>query len=272
MKKITKFMTRKTLIYKTAVEYGDYTINHVQGCSHGCLYPCYAFLMAKRFGKVKSYEEWIEPCLVENTLELLNKEIPKFKDKIKSLHLCFTTDPFMYEYNEISEMSFEIIKRLNDNKIKCTALTKGVLPIELAKLSDENEYGITLISLNEDFRKKIEPHSAKYRDRINSLYQLHLAGCKTWVSIEPYPTPNIIDQDFNEILNAVSFVDKIIFGRTNYNSEITRYKNHKTFYNELSQLVIDFCETKNIQYHIKAGTITSQLVPIMSGNGGMAND
>ena len=46
-------MERKTLIYKTGVEYGDYTLNHVQGCSHGCKYPCYAFMMAKRFGKEK---------------------------------------------------------------------------------------------------------------------------------------------------------------------------------------------------------------------------
>ncbi|RYD07214.1 hypothetical protein N752_01110 [Desulforamulus aquiferis] len=111
MKKVTNFIRRKSLIYKTAVEYGDYTINHVQGCSHGCRYPCYAFLMAKRFGKVKSYEQWVEPSLVENALELLDKEIPKFKDKINSLHLCFTTDPFMYKYDEISNISIEIIKK-----------------------------------------------------------------------------------------------------------------------------------------------------------------
>ena len=56
MKKVTKYIQRKSLIYKTAVEYGDYTINHVFGCAHGCKYPCYAFLMAKRFGKVELYE------------------------------------------------------------------------------------------------------------------------------------------------------------------------------------------------------------------------
>ena len=52
-------MNRKSLIYKTGVEYGDYTLNHIQVFSHGCKYPCYAYMMAKRFGKVKSYEEWI---------------------------------------------------------------------------------------------------------------------------------------------------------------------------------------------------------------------
>ena len=97
MKKIKKFIQRKTLIYKTEVEYGDYTMNHVLGCSHGCHYPCYAFLQKKRFGDVKSYEDWCEPAIVENTLDLLKEELPRYKDKIQMLHLCFTTDPFMYQ-------------------------------------------------------------------------------------------------------------------------------------------------------------------------------
>lgn len=53
-----RHMERKSILYKTGVEYGDYTMNHVLGCSHGCKYPCYAFLTAKRFGKVTTYEEW----------------------------------------------------------------------------------------------------------------------------------------------------------------------------------------------------------------------
>ena len=35
------------------------------------------------------------------------------------------------------------------------------------------------------------------------LKYLHDNDCKTWVSIEPYPTPNFIEQDFDEILKAV---------------------------------------------------------------------
>ena len=246
------------MLYKTGVEYGDYTMNHVLGCSHGCKYPCYAFLMAKRFGKVKGYDEWIEPCIVNNTLELLRKEIPKLKDKITSVQLCFTTDPFMLGYEEIIEMSIESIKLLNANGIKCTALTKGILPKELAKLSPENEYGITFVSLNEDYREKIEPGASTYLERLDSLKYLHERGCKTWVSIEPYPTPNLINQELLPILDAVSFVDKIIFGRTNYSTEISSYKNHREFYNKQVEVVIDFCNEKNIAFHIKEGTITKE--------------
>jgi len=250
-----KTITRKTMLYKTGVEYGDYTINHVQGCAHGCKYPCYAMMMAKRFGKAKTYEEWCEPMLVENALEIIEKEIPKLKDKIKSVQLCFSTDPFMYGYDEVSTMSIEIIRKLNAAGIKCTALTKGILPIELAQLSPENEYGITLVSLDENFRQDMEPNTAPYQERINALRALHDAGCKTWVSIEPYPTPNFIEQDLNEILKAISFCDKIIFGRLNYNKKVSEYKDYKAYFNELAKQVIEYCEANDKQYHIKDGTI-----------------
>jgi len=251
-----KTIARKSMLYKTGVEYGDYTMNHVAGCAHGCKYPCYAFLMAKRFGKVSSYKEWLEPKLVNNTLEILDKEIPHLKEKIKSVQLCFTTDPFMCGFDEIKIMSLSAINMLNNAQIKCTVLTKGILPFELSQFSKENEYGITLISLDENYRKKVEPGAAPYCARLNALRKLHDAGCKTWVSIEPYPTPNLIDQDIYEILKAVLFTDRIIFGRTNYNKEISVYTNHKEFYNEQAKKVIGFCIERNIAYHIKTGTIT----------------
>lgn len=252
-------IVRKSLLYKTAVEYGDYTINHIEGCSHGCLYPCYAMLMAKRFGRVKSYDEWIKPKVVSNAVELLQKEIPKLGHKIKFVHLCFSTDPFMYGYQEISDLSVRLIEMLNDASIKCTALTKGVLPVELAASSKSNEFGITLISLNEDFRNEFEPFSAPYKERIKSLYALHKKGVKTWVSIEPYPTPNIVDQNFKKILEAIVFVDKIIFGKLNYNAQVSGYPNQKYFYDNLSHEIIEFCKAKNKSYHIKEGTMTNHL-------------
>lgn len=253
--KVKNTITRSTMLYKTGVEYGDYTINHVQGCAHGCKFPCYAMMMARRFGKAKTYEEWCEPKIAINALEILDKEIPKLKDRIESVHLCFSTDPFMYGYEEISKMSIAIIKKLNNAGIKCTVLTKGVLPIELATLSPENEYGITLVSLNEEFRNDMEPNTAPYQERIEALRALHDAGCKTWVSMEPYPTPNFIEQDLNEILETISFCDKIIFGRLNYNKKVSEYIDAKSFFNNSAKEVIDFCERHNKAYHIKEGTI-----------------
>ena len=88
MKQVAGYIQRKTMLYETGVEYGDYTMNHVLGCAHGCLYPCYAFQQKKRFGQVKDYDDWLKPKLVQNTLALLRREIPKLRDKIQSVQLC----------------------------------------------------------------------------------------------------------------------------------------------------------------------------------------
>lgn len=256
MKTVAGYIKRKSMLYKTGVEYGDYTMNHVQGCAHGCKYPCYAYLMARRFGKAKDLEEWQKPYLVENTLDLIEKELPRLRDKITSVHLCFTTDPFMYGYPEVSAMSINAIKVINKAGLPCSVLTKGILPMSLAALSGKNTYGITLITLDEGFRKTVEPGAAPTRRRITALRNLSDAGCKTWVSIEPYPTPNIHKQDLMELLESISFVDRIIFGRANYNVKVSCYPKCREFYNEQAKLVIDYCAEHKIAYHIKDGTIT----------------
>lgn len=65
-----------------------------------------------------------------------------------------------------------------------------------------------------------------------------------------------IEQSLDDLLDAVGFVDKIIFGRTNYSKETTAYVEHKSFYNEKAAEVIRYCEQHHIAYHIKDGTIT----------------
>jgi DNA repair photolyase len=246
---------RQSLLYKTGVEYGDYTINHILGCAHGCLYPCYAFMMARRFGRVKGYEDWLQPRLVANALSLLKSELPRLKEKIKSVHLCFTSDPFMVGFPEVTVMSMQILDYLDREKVKSSVLTKGTLPKALSELSKQHEWGISLISLNEDFRSRIEPNTASYEERISSLRFLHDQGCRTWVSIEPYPTPNIVSQDLRSILSEVSFVDRIVFGRLHYNGAVTQYSGYQQFFNDESAKVVEFCTEKGIGYHIKTKTV-----------------
>ncbi len=255
-----RYKQRNSLLYKSGVEYGDWCLNHVENCAHGCRFPCYAMMMAKRFGKIRTYEDWLCPILVENSLELLDKEIPKYKKDIDFVHLCFSTDPFMCDYPEIHDMTLKIIEKLNQNGIKVTVLTKGILPVELTdlkKYSSKNEYGITLVSLNEEFRKKFEPNTSKYEERLQALKKLHQSGLKTWISMEPYPIPDLDKkQDLQKLLEAVKFVDKIIFGKLNYNVESSRYEGGADFYQKCANEVIEFCKKNNIEYHIKFGTQT----------------
>jgi len=65
-------ITRKTMLYKSGL--GFFCVNHVQGCSHGCLYPCYAYMMAHTYGRAKTYAEWRATQLVVHVRRLLTKD------------------------------------------------------------------------------------------------------------------------------------------------------------------------------------------------------
>uniref|UniRef100_A0A7V0Z3N0 Uncharacterized protein n=1 Tax=candidate division WOR-3 bacterium TaxID=2052148 RepID=A0A7V0Z3N0_UNCW3 len=92
-------------------------------------------------------------------------------------------------------------------------------------------------------------------------------GLKTWVSLEPYPTPELDGQAGNieKILDRTVFVKKVIFGRLNYrrlatynNGFSSIWKNNEDFYKAMAQKVISFCEKNRIKYHIKFGTPLSK--------------
>lgn len=40
------------------------------------------------------------------------------------------------------------------------------------------------------------------------------------------------------------------------NAKVSQYKDYKKIFNNMANLVINFCKDNNKQYHIKEGTIT----------------
>ncbi len=245
---IMKTTTRKSLLNKSDVEYADYGINHVEGCAHGCTFPCYARLIRK-----KTYDAWLNPYLVSNALELLDKELPEKARDIKNVHLCFMTDLFMVGYPEVTEMTLAILEKLHTWGLQVETLTKGITPavlLDTDKYGSKTWYGATVVSLDGGFARQYDPYSAPVSDRISSLKVLHDAGLQTWVSIEPFPTLNIVNQRIEDLLEAVSFVDCIVFGRWNYNN-IAKHDGHTQFYVDRAHDVIDFCRERGIASYIK---------------------
>lgn len=242
---------RKSLLYKSGL--GFWCINHVQGCSHGCRYPCHAFMIFNRHGRVRDYAEWCQPRLVANAIQLLDRELTRKRQRPVQVYLCLSTDPFMLGYPEVQAMSLAIIERLNEAGIACSVLTKGILPGDLAdpaRFPVANTHGISLVSLDEGFRRQWEPGAAPYAKRIAALRQLHAAGRRTLVHIEPYPTPNIIEQDLRVMLEAVAFVDHVFFGGWNYNRRVSDYPGADTFYREQATIVRRFCEMNGIECEV----------------------
>jgi DNA repair photolyase len=250
-------ITRKSLLNKSAL--GFLCVNHAQGCSHGCLYPCYAFSMARSYGRVKDYADWTRPRLVSNAPELLAKELMLLDKRVAAgreerpeyVHFCLTTDPFMAGWPEIAAMSLKLIGLVNAHGMAASVLTKGTLPDELADrgfFPEDNVYGISLVSLSEEFRARWEPGASPYAQRIEALKRLHDAGRTTLVHMEPYPTPNLCAQDLREVLEAIGFVDTIYFGGWNYNALASKFEGREEFYAEAAKLARRFCREKEIRF------------------------
>jgi len=171
---------------------------------------------------------------------------------------------------EVKELTLKIIEKLNKEGIKVTTLTKGIYPDEILdrrRFLCDNEYGITLVSLNDDFKNSFEQFSSQYKERISSLKKLAQKGLNTWASLEPYPTPELdrSAENIENILEEISFVKKIIFGKLNYNrlanygnNSVSVWKNNEEFYKGIVEKVMNFCKKNNIKYHIKSGTPLSK--------------
>jgi DNA repair photolyase len=251
---------RKSLLNKSAL--GFLCVNHVQGCSHGCLYPCYAFSMARSYGRARDYEDWCSPRLVSNARELLAKELGRLKKRREAapsrVHFCLTTDPFMFGWPEIAASSLELIGMINAAGIPVSVLTKGILPEALADTRAfpcGNSYGISLVSLSEEFRREWEPGASPYVERIAALRRLHEAGRSTYVHIEPYPTPNayrpsanLSAQDLGELLEAAGFVDSLYFGGWNYNAATKNFPDREGFYETCAAKAKRFCRERGIDF------------------------
>jgi len=100
------------------------------------------------------------------------------------------------------------------------------------------------VSLSEEFRERWEPGAAPYCDRIGALRELHDYGCRTLVHIEPYPTPNIITQSLQELLEEVAFADEIWFDGWNYNNIVKHFPGYRDFYDEQSAILNRFLASR----------------------------
>ena len=258
---------KRRLLYKSKVEYttdpGVYACNHVVGCPHGCVY-CYAAKMSSRFNHTTA-EQWHRPHLVENWRELLERDLAiKRKEPIRRVFMCFMSDPFPYGTRndgtrEIRETSVEIIRTLNAHDIPVTTLSKGLYPrLDLYDLHPENEYGITITTLNDAKAKALEPWAAPPRLRLTNLIHLACHDCRTWLSIEPFglvhPNPSRAEDShagLEQILWLSNFVDRIVFGRANYCRDA--YKGD-AWYASCAEMVEEVCKVHEIDCIIKKGT------------------
>lgn len=212
-------------IYKpsgAAAEYGDYAINIYTGCPHRCFY-CFSPTVLRK--DRDTFHSVVEPRA--NIVEETRKQLERERITEKTVHLCFTCDPYPIGYD--TTPTREIIKLLKEYGNHVQILTKGDGSRDFDLLDSDDWYGITL-----DGRA---PKVA----RINSLAIAHIRGIKTWVSFEPVTNDEMF---FTELGIVYSIVDKVKIGKLNYHPSDINWK-------DFGCKAEKVCKALGLDYYIK---------------------
>ena len=169
----------QSYIHETALEAADYTINPYIGCCHGCLY-CYAQFM-RDFTRHK--EEW------GSFLDVKQCSSPIPLDKIagKRVVIGTATDPYN-PYEKEYEATRNILKQLAPCCADITIVTKSDLilrDLDLLRTFSNLTAAISLVTLDDAFRQKIEPHAPSVQRRVHAVESLHASGIKTVLFCAP---------------------------------------------------------------------------------------
>lgn len=213
-----------------AKEYGDYAINIYTGCPHRCYY-CFAPNVLRR--DREQFHSHVEPRA--NIAEEVRKQLEREKITGKTIHLCFTCDPYPLGYD--TTPTREIIKLLKEHGNHVQILTKGDGSRDFDLLDGEDWYGVTYSGADE----KDEPGALRCEYRLFSLAEAKTKGIKTWCSFEPVINAENVLWKIEEHKNLF---DKVKIGKLNYWASGIDWNN---FGHEAEEL----CKKLGLEYYVK---------------------
>lgn len=218
-------------IYKPkgkAAEYGDYAVNIYTGCPHRCYY-CYAPSVLRK--DRETFHSCVEPR--KGIVEAVGNQLAKGKIKGKTIHLCFTCDPYPTGFD--TTPTREIIKLIKESGNNVQILTKGDGSRDFDLLDENDWYGITYDGSNITNNNYLACYA------LSALKEAFYRKIKTWISFEPVLSAE-------NVLYAIErwspYVDKIKIGKLNYFPSNIDWKR---FGNRAERL----CKSLDIDYYIK---------------------
>lgn len=209
----------KSILVKSNLPASDYVANPYGGCTHQCRY-CYACFMKRFTGHDEDWGTFID------VKEYESDKLPKSLTG-KTVLLSSVTDPYN-PYEARFHKSRAILERLQKTEAHVEILSKSDLmlqDIELLRQMPDLSVGISLNTLDDRFRKDMEPGAPSVQRRLKALETLHNAGITTYLFVSPI-FPYITD--IPALADAVKgSVDQICFENLNLRGaakeEILRY-------------------------------------------------
>lgn len=184
-----------------------YSLNPYQGCEHGCIY-CYARLSHEYWGYSAGLDFEKTILVKKNAAGLLEKAFENKKWKVQTISLSGNTDCY-----QPCERVFEITRQLLETCLRyrhpVSIITKNGLITrdldiieELAKLNLIS-VNISLTTLNEELRRKLEPRTITAKRKLEIIERLVAINVPVNVMIAPI-IPALNDHEIFAIVREIA--------------------------------------------------------------------
>ncbi len=163
---IIKEIETKSVLTKSNLPVGDYSVNPYVGCSHACKY-CYASFM-KRF--TKHPEPWGEFLDVKYWPDIKNPS----KYSGKELFFGSVTDPYNPQ-EETYKRTRTLLEQLQGSGVKLSIQTKSDLVLrdmDLIKTFPDARVGFSINTLDEEFKDDMD-QAVSIERRLSAMKQFH---------------------------------------------------------------------------------------------------
>ncbi len=210
-KKTTQYLTvfPKTIVNKvTSPDVGmEYSLNPYQGCEHGCTY-CYARPTHEYWGKSAGLDFERVIFIKKNAPDLLKAAFEKKNWKVKPIVLSGNTDCYQPCERQF-ELTRKLLKIFLAYKHPVGIITKNVLLKrdldvigELAQLKLV-EVNLSITTLDEELRRKLEPRTATSQRKLALIETLHALNVPVRVMASPI-IPGLNDHEILPIAKAAA--------------------------------------------------------------------
>ncbi len=184
-----------------------YSLNPYQGCEHGCVY-CYARPTHEYYGFSAGTDFESKIVVKKRAPDLLRELFSSKKWQPATISLSGNTDCYQPIERKL-QITRKILEVCLEYKNPVAIITKNALILrDIDLLQDLQKLNLvsvftSLTSMDEDLRRKLEPRTSKYTDRIKIIETLSKANIYTGVMNAPI-IPGINDTHMYEVLRRAA--------------------------------------------------------------------
>jgi DNA repair photolyase len=184
-----------------------YSLNPYQGCEHGCVY-CYARNSHQYWGYGAGLDFERKIIIKENAPEVLARQLESPNWQVMPIMLAGNTDCYQ-PIEAKKKLTRRILEVLLQYRHPVSMITKNALILrDLDLLRELNKYdlvhvSISITTLDEKLRQKLEPRTASAAKRLDVVRQLSDAGIPVNVMTAPI-IPGLNDSEIPALVKAAA--------------------------------------------------------------------